>query len=81
MRDKASHNMPNAVEDTNEDAVCCQWFTVQHLQLERFSAGWTPTSIWSSAAANGLLHMHWSLHMQFIKGLWPKRHSWEGKQR
>lgn len=42
MRDKASHNMPDVVQDINEDALCCQWFTVQHLQLEHFSAGWSP---------------------------------------
>lgn len=81
MRDKASHNMPDVVQDTNEDALCCQWFSVQHLQLEGFSAGWSPTSIWSSAAASGLLHRHCSLHVQLVMGLWPKRQTWERKQR
>lgn len=73
--------MPNIIQDTSEDGLCCQWFTVQHLQIQHYSVGWTPTSIWSSTAANRLLHIHWSLHMQFIMGLWPKRHAWERKQR
>lgn len=41
--------------------------------------GWTPTSIWSSTAANGFPHIRWSLHMQFIMGLRPKRHTMRKK--